>query len=51
VAGLAAGLWMLAAFGFGSVGLAVGVVVGLGIGLVYPQSWLTSLAFAQLALA
>ena len=40
VAGLASGL---------VAGLASGLVAGLLVGLVYPQSWSSSLAFAQLA--
>ena len=31
------------------VGLVAGLVIGLVVGLVYPQSWSSSLAFAQLA--
>ena len=38
--------WLAAGLG---VGLAVGFGVGLVVGLVYPQSWSSSLAFAQLA--
>jgi hypothetical protein len=44
--GLTVGLGVGLAFGLG-VGLALGVSAGLVSGLVYPQSWSSSLAFAQ----
>ncbi len=55
-AGAAAGLFVAPEpwLGFGllarlTAGLAFGLAVGLAVGLAYPQSWSSSLAFAQLA--
>ena len=61
VAGLGAGLGAGLAFGLGhgstttwvvlAVGLGAGLGAGLVVWLVYPQSWSSSLAFAQLAVS
>ncbi len=46
--GLPAGLsdWLVVGLSFG---LSAGLVAGITVGLVYPQTWSSSLAFAQLA--
>jgi hypothetical protein len=56
VSGLSLGLvfWFVAGFTFGLgaglvIGLVTWLVTGLVVGLVYPQTWSSSLAFAQLA--
>jgi hypothetical protein len=43
-AGLSFGLWSALSFG-----LMAGLMAGIAFGLVYPQTWSSSLAFAQLA--
>jgi hypothetical protein len=48
VTGIVTGLATGIAFGI-VTGLATGLMTGLLVGLVYPQSWSSSLAFAQLA--